>query len=373
MRFRLAPGNVSSVLANCSAAYNVLYRTTDALNDASWAVTTLLAPINMTNSPNEALVSVQIPYDSADVDQSPSYLLQDPAQASSALDITGALGRGWFVNVPDYEGPLAAFAAEVQAGHATLDSIRSILHLAKHHPNIGLSPKARYAMWGYSGGSMASEFAAELQPSYAPDLHFVGAVLGGTVTVFEHVWNLLEGTQYIGLMASALVGVVAEFPDAREFLVSKLKTSGPYNATTFLAVPTTSSTFEVFAAFAYQHISDYFVDGEADVFDPILLNLYDTQTTMGLHGVPSMPLFLYKAIGDQFSLINDTDVLVEKYCGLGVEILYERNTVGDHMTEQSNGHTRSLDWLAMAFNGNVGELYENQSCTVVNVTQVVDR
>lgn len=38
-------------------------------------------------------------------------------------EVERGLGQGWFVNVPDFEGPLAAFIAGPQEGHATLDSI----------------------------------------------------------------------------------------------------------------------------------------------------------------------------------------------------------------------------------------------------------
>jgi Secretory lipase len=71
--------------------------------------------------------------------------------------------------VPDYEGPLASFGLGVQAGHATLDSVRAVLSL-----ECSCKPDAPYAMWGYSGRSIASEFAAELQVQYAPELNFSG-------------------------------------------------------------------------------------------------------------------------------------------------------------------------------------------------------
>lgn len=44
-------------------------------------------------------------------------------------------------------------------------------------------------MWGYSGGSIASTFAAELQASYAPELDFAGAALGGIVPDLTEVFR----------------------------------------------------------------------------------------------------------------------------------------------------------------------------------------
>jgi hypothetical protein len=123
-------------------------------------VTTLFVP---EQSKGTELLSYQIPYNSADVDSSPSYALYAPAPKAALgsimyTDIETALGMGWYVNVPDHEGPLASFLEGVQEGHNVLDSVRAALNA-----DCGLAKDARYAMWGYSGGSVASENAAELQ------------------------------------------------------------------------------------------------------------------------------------------------------------------------------------------------------------------
>lgn len=168
-RMREAPGNLTNKFGNARAAYNILYATTNSLYNADWAVTTVIVP---KEADIESLLSYQIPYDSASVDASPSYALyQGPPS-----DINVALGLGWLVNVPDYEGPLASFTAGVQSGHATIDSVRAVLSTASTY---GLSSTAKYAMWGYSGGALASEWASELQGDYAPELSFAGSALGG--------------------------------------------------------------------------------------------------------------------------------------------------------------------------------------------------
>ena len=74
LRVRNAPGNLTKIVANSSAAYNILYRTTDSNYGPSWAVTTLFVPQNCsTNStandstahsdpaaPSSALLSYQV-------------------------------------------------------------------------------------------------------------------------------------------------------------------------------------------------------------------------------------------------------------------------------------------------------------------------
>ncbi|KAI9170685.1 hypothetical protein HJFPF1_00155 [Paramyrothecium foliicola] len=62
------------------------------------------------------------------------------------------------------------------SGHTTINSVRAVLEAG-----FGLA-KRRYvknALWGFSGGALAGGWAAELQPTYAPELKLDGAALGG--------------------------------------------------------------------------------------------------------------------------------------------------------------------------------------------------
>jgi hypothetical protein len=85
-----------------------MYRTTDSRYNATWAVSTIFVPKTPVNG-TSALLSYQTPYDSAFIDASPSYALYSGVDS----DIKVSLGKGWFVSVPDYEGPLASFTAGV--------------------------------------------------------------------------------------------------------------------------------------------------------------------------------------------------------------------------------------------------------------------
>lgn len=154
--------------SNCSTAYQLLYRTTASQGNATFAVTTVFVP----NDPTNALLSYQIPYDSAWIDASPSYSLNQGVYQ----DIKVALGKGYFVTVPDYEGPLASFTAGHMSGYATLDAVRATLNGADLYD---LPDDTLYATWGYSGGALATEWAAELAADYASELSFAGSAMGG--------------------------------------------------------------------------------------------------------------------------------------------------------------------------------------------------
>lgn len=363
LRVRQAPGNLTAVIQNASAAYNILYRTTNSRYQPAWAVTTLFVPLSQPNKTSVAsnssaaggaLLSYQIPYDSADVDSSPSFALYSGGEP----DISAALGRGWYVNVPDYEGPLASFTAGVQSGHATLDSVRAVLS-----SGFGLSANAKYAMWGYSGGALASEWAAELQVQYAPELNFSGAALGGLTPNVTSVMLSVNGTAEAGLIPAGILGLASQYPEAYDFLVGQLKTSGSQNKTAFLSAKNETLN-QAIPDFASQDIYAYFKDGIAAFQAPLVQKIINSDGLMGYHGVPQMPLFAYKAVADEVSNITDTDALVNKYCEVGASILYQRNSVGGHEAEDINGDARAFDWLSRALNGTL----QQTGCLIQNVT-----
>jgi len=341
LQVRPAPGNLTCAVGNASAAWNIMYRTTGSRYQPTWAVTTLFAPLGKPDG--NAVLSYQTHYDSADLNASPSFSLYQGAPE----DIAEALGRGWYVAVPDYEGPLASFTAGVMSGHATIDSIRAIAS-ASGLLETGISRDARYAMWGYSGGALASEWAAELLPDYAPELRtsVAGAALGGLT---PNVTSVLQATNKglaAGLIPPSILGAISQFPDVEEFVLSQLRTEGTYNAAAFLATRNYSLS-ESILAFLNQDISQYFMQPNFALLDNAEVQaMIQADGIMGTHGVPTMPLFVYKAIKDEVSPVRDTDELVDSLCRAGANITYERNEVGGHSAEEANGQARAFAWLA---------------------------
>ena len=121
-------------------------------------------------------------------------------------------------------------------------------------------------------------------------------------------------------------------------------------------------------AFAMQDIYAYFAGGRADLHVPSAQAIFDQDTIMGYHGVPKMPLFVYVAINDEVVGSADSDALVERWCGVSVNALYQRNEDGGHTDEYANGVARALQWLSTVFDGSYGKVYPTVGCTVQNVT-----
>ena len=356
-KIRHAPGNLTAIFG-ASAAYNILYRTTDSQYKPTWAVTTLYAPPKNRTAPEPApFLTWLYPYDSNSIDASPSYLFYTDQPFLS--DLPAAIARGWYVSVPDYEGPLASFCAGVMTGHAVLDSVRAV-----KQAELGVDDRNPAAMWGYSGGGLASEWAAELQVQYAPELNFVGGVWGSPVANLTVVLDNANGMDLAGLIPSFLLGLGSQYPDAQRYLIGQLK---PEKRTAFLAAKNMTWT-ESIAAFPGQDFGTYFKNGISDVFAPEMQKAFDNDAYAGYHGVPQMPIFVYHAIHDELANITLTDALVERFCGVGANVRYERNTEGGHLEELTEGSAAAVQWLISAFDGTRATKYSATGCVIVNVT-----
>ncbi|CAK4030945.1 secretory lipase-domain-containing [Lecanosticta acicola] len=353
LRIRNAPGNLTASFANASSVYNILFRTTDTHYEPSYAWTTLFVPKKNANTNTSALLSYQIPYNTPDVDAGPSTLLYASGGDLALVDtdIQASLSRGWYVNVPDFEGPKASFVCGVQAGHATLDSIRAVLG---HSFTNRSQPKV--ALWGYSGGSFASGFALELQVQYAPELGDIlaGAALGGILpNITNALPNVARNSTFAALIPAGLVGLATQHPQVEAYLASQLRPSGPYNASTFLSVRNMSIS-EAFVAFAYQDMYNYFLPlprNGSILSAPAIAQPLARDASLGYHGIPTAPMYIYKAVHDEISPVEDADALVERYCQGGAEVVYERNGLGGHLAEESNGDARALEVLQRMLEG----------------------
>ncbi|SPJ87142.1 related to lipase 1 [Fusarium torulosum] len=371
LRIRSVPKLVS-VVEKSSAVYHILYRSTDSRSQASWAVTTLFIPawFYRSQTGKAAILSYQFAYNTANFDCSPSFALagvmarSEPTlgiRASTCL-LTEMLSFGWIINTPDHLGPTTAFGASIQGGHATLDSLRAVHNLLQ----LRQGPGFHTAIWGYSGGSIATFAAAELHSSYAPDVNIDGAVLGGVVDDISADLDKVNKSPLAGTLIALLLGITSQYPEARAYLKSRLNED---TKDEFMSVLHTEVTQAV-RHFAGKDIYSFFQNGVADLRTPQMQNLYDSQAKLGYKGIPAMPMFVYKATQDQFCPIELTNATIERLCSAGAEITYERNTVGGHVSEIENGKPRVFRFLGSIFDGSyqTPTLKQNVSDVTVDVS-----
>lgn len=195
-------------------AVQLLYRSTSELRKPTVNVTSVLLPPLKLGTPT--VLSYQSFYDSLNTEDDPSFAISggvgtggEIPQAESVL-IAPALLAGETVVVPDTEGEEADFAAGPVYGYNTLDSLRAALS----SPATGLSSATKIALAGYSGGAIATEWAAQEAPTYAPDINadLVGASFGGVLVDPAHNLKYVEGSSsWDSIVPMALDGLSRAF------------------------------------------------------------------------------------------------------------------------------------------------------------------
>ncbi len=350
-------------------AVQIMYKTTDSFDNSTVSVGTVLIPHNADYG---KVLSYQMAQDSADPDCAPSYSLQtDPEPVGKfglantqveILLIASALDQGWPVIVPDHEGLKAAFGANKRAGHATLDGIRAAIQAS----NVtGIGSDARFALWGYSGGSLVSGWAAELHQSYAPELNIVGAALGGTTDDNISIFKSCNKGIFAGLIATAYGGLSQEFPTIAQAL--KKHTLPEYKAQ-FDAV-TGMCLLDALGAFAFQDVFSKFDDPDVLFTDPGLTALGNS-TNLGKI-TPKMPEYIYKAVADEVIPVAGADDLVNFYCANGGNVQYDRDLTSGHVSLAVTGAPKAFLFLKNVLNG-VPQPQGCQTRTVVSTALAPD-
>ena len=194
----------------------LLYRTTNAQGQADTNVTSVLLPPGGV-IPSSRLIGYGSYYDSLNPDDEPSVTFDGAAYSSGTelttvetTDLAPLLLAGDTVSVADTEGQTADFAAGPEYGYTTLDGVRAALNSTA----TNLSPSAKVALIGYSGGAIATSWAAQEASSYAPEIEsrLVGASIGGLLVDPDHNLHYIEGSStWAGVMPMAIVGIARAY------------------------------------------------------------------------------------------------------------------------------------------------------------------
>ncbi|KAG2181904.1 hypothetical protein INT43_006829 [Umbelopsis isabellina] len=334
---------LDSYTLNYTNAWQILYRTTDVRGKPMATVTTLIQP---KNPDHKKLLSYHFAEDSSSEQCAPSYSLESNSNASypvSPFDlmlIDAALTRGWYVNVPDYEGPHSVFTCGVTSGRGILDSIRAVLASCR---TSHLKSSADITMWGYSGGALATGWAAELQPIYAPELRILGAAMGGTPSDVNATVNAVNKGPSAGLIPAGFFGLAQQYPELYAYIQSHLlpNKKAAFNSAESQCLGT------VGVQFAYQDVFSYFKPNFLNGFVPEVIL---AENKMGRFK-PRIPLYMYHSINDEIVPFAPTQALVKKYCKEGSRIQFVEDSSTHHGTLAIVGATDAFVWVIERMNG----------------------
>jgi hypothetical protein len=168
--------------------------------------------------------------------------------------IATMLDRGFAVVVTDYQGTGTygppTVGIRIPSAHAVIDSARAAMRL----PGTDLDPLGPVAFWGYGIGGQSAGAAVEMAPTYAPDVHVVGAWLGAPNADLSLFADGADGAMLVATMGYALNSFIAAFPEAEPGIMSVMTPRG----VDFLQKTRYACIDEVIIKFMFRHLQPYF-------------------------------------------------------------------------------------------------------------------
>ena len=329
-------------------ATQLLYRTTDMHGNPEAAATTVIVPAERAPNAVTPVVSYQCAIDAVTSRCFPSYALRRRAVAPGAvaqfefLLIAAALAEGWAVSVPDHEGRAGMWGAPYEPGYHVLDGVRAALNTE----TLDLSPSAPIGLWGYSGGGLASAWAAEMSGSYAPELNVVGAVLGSPVGDLGHTFRRLNGTVMSGLPALVVAALADIYPELNKIIQKHATAEGKE----LLQRLHNMTTAEAVIRMVKKDMDDMLdVPLEQILNTPEVKHVFD-DIKLGA-AVPTPPVLIVQAVYDQLISVGDIDELAETYAAGGADVTYHRDMFSEHLLLHPLSAPMTLRWLTDRFNG----------------------
>lgn len=362
LKTRTRPLRVSGITTPITAV-QLLYRSTSFRGAPTTNVTSVLLPPVRSKAPR--VFSYQSFYDSLNPDDQPSYAVSGGTTLGGAVNTVEAalfapwLLQGYIVNLPDTQGQQADFAAGPVYGYNTLDSLRAAF--SSKVLNLPASTKA--GLFGYSGGAIATGWAAELAPGYAPDVdaRLVGAAMGGLLVSPAHNLHYVEGsTIWAGVMPMAIIGA------ARSYGVDITPYLSPYGQKVYNRMKK-ASIAEVLGAYPGLRWSQL---AKPEYPTPESVGIYVeivNQLIMGTYGTPTTPLYIGQGArgelegtpgnkpgigkGDGVMIAGDVRALAREYCEEGANVTYKQYNGASHVGAATVWLGPATKWLQSRFRG----------------------
>ena len=243
------------------------------------------------------------------------------------------VGGNALVVATDYEGlgtPGAhTYLAGRPEGQAVLDSIRAAGSL----PAAGLLGDIVIA--GQSQGGGAALFAAELAPTYAPELHVRGVLAVAPAAELGQIATAVQTSPFRGLLLMAAAGLHAD--------------DASFDTSTFLTAAANADLPQVADECVDATIARYANTPIADILtaDPAQVAAVATVLDRNSPGStdPGIPILLVQGEADEQIPVRVSAVLAAKYCALHAVV--ERRTYpgATHDSVIDTAHDDVVAWL----------------------------
>ncbi|MEC3919117.1 lipase family protein [Nocardia sp. CDC160] len=346
IRARRVELGLLGVIPQRISAWQLLYRTTDVHGEPEAVVTTVAQPTDADPAGPKRLVSYQCAIDAVVARGLPSYCLRRGANAFGSFPqfemviFANALARGWTLSIPDHVGTDGHFGVPREPGYRILDGIRA----AQSFEPLHLSAETPVALWGYSGGGLATTWACEMAAGYAPELDIVGASAGSPVGDPQSVFARLNGSVYAGLIPLVLAALCRAYPD----LDKAVRARFDRRFLDLMAHAESSTVFPILFRSIGRNVDDHSEASVAELLrEPQFRGIFDELRPVTT--APSFPMLVVQATNDAVVAVEDMDEQVWRYRQVGTPVQYIRDRLSGHVSLALIATPLVVDWLSDRF------------------------
>ncbi|KAK5172055.1 uncharacterized protein LTR77_003692 [Saxophila tyrrhenica] len=342
------------LIAKPVEAYQLLYRTTAIDGSAIATVTTIFKP---SDSKTDRFVSFQTAYDSSARICNPSYNYRlgsvqvDLISSFEQVLLQTYLLEGYIVASSDYEGPDAAFGAGRLAGMGVLDGMRAV---SNFYETLGLDNDTPMIVGtGYSGGGIATGWAASLHPTYASELNVRGWSSGGTPANVTGTAVFVDDTTFSGFLPAAFAGLSKDssYGALLDPVIARLAT--PYGKAQIAAASVNCAPADLLN-FALMSVQDKSFQrlGDQIFYEPtVAAILEDNLMGRNANETPTAPVLLYHASRDEIIPYSNATTLYDTWCRNGADVHFTTFGNGGHLTTEILGLPMAVQFANSAFAG----------------------
>ena len=324
-----------------ATATRVMYLSTRATGEPVAVTGTVLIPPGPVNRVRP-LVGFAIGTHGIGDAAAPSRLLARGLDWEAGL-VAMVLARGWAVALTDYEGLGTPGDHVYMVGQALGANVLDCMRAARQlHPSV-LPAEGPAAIIGYSEGGYASAWAAQMQPTYAPEIELVGVCAGAAPADLLDAPPALEKSFFSFFVAYGGIGYAAAYPELD--LDSNL-TDKARKGIEFLR----RSTIIEAAVRGPHYVS------MTELTDPNVFEMPQWRARMAENSLgkvaPRAPVLLHHARRDQIVRFKHSLDLRDDWLERGGDVrLYITKGGVDHISGAVAGTPIALEWLGRRFDG----------------------
>lgn len=126
--------------------------------------------------------------------------------------LAASIRRGWIVAVTDYPGLGTRGSHPYVVGRSLGPAVLDVMRAARQLPAAHLTTTGPVGIYGYSEGGCAAGWAAQLQPSYAPDLALDAVAVGAAPSDLHALVDRHERSWFSFLLMYAALGFDQAYP-----------------------------------------------------------------------------------------------------------------------------------------------------------------